>query len=88
MTKKKRSLGATMTTVVGGMMVGLDEQLLRSTPRAEIHVKRGQTVRGVSSQGGTLSVGLPDDPVLLAGVTGAEEDDETARAAPEAETDR
>jgi hypothetical protein len=54
-----------LTTVVGGMLVGLDEQLLRATPRVEVLVKRGQTVRGTSSQGGTLLVGLPDDPIEL-----------------------
>ena len=54
-----------MTSVVGGFLVGLDEQLLRSTPRAEILVKRGATVRGLSAQGGTLEIGLPDEPVEL-----------------------
>jgi hypothetical protein len=28
-------------------------------------VKRGATVRGQSAQGGTLEIGLPDDPVDL-----------------------
>jgi hypothetical protein len=51
--------------VIGGALVGLDEQLLRSTPRAEILVKRGTTVRGLSAQGGTLEVGLPEDPVEI-----------------------
>src|SRR4051812_43394537 len=63
--KKKGSIGSALTSVVGGALVGLDEQLLRSTPRAEILVKRGNTVRGTSAQGGTLLVGLPDDPILL-----------------------
>jgi hypothetical protein len=49
------------------MLVGLDEQLLRSTPRVEILVKRGKTVRGTSSAGGDLLIGLPDDPIELPG---------------------
>lgn len=51
--------------MVGGFLAGLDEQLLRSTPRAEILVRRGATVRGQSVRGGTLEVGLPQDPVEL-----------------------
>jgi hypothetical protein len=72
--RKKSSL-ASLTNVVGGMLVGFDEQVLRSTPRAEILVKRGKTVRGLSAQGGTLSVGLPDDPVELDGTASGEDDD-------------
>ncbi len=47
------------------MLVGLDEQLLRSTPRAEVLVKRGQSVRRLSSTGGVLTVDLPGDPIVL-----------------------
>ena len=65
MAAKRGSLGSGLTSVVGGMLVGLDEQLLRSTPRAEVLVERGKTVRGLSAQGGTLLVGLPDDPVVI-----------------------
>lgn len=65
MAKKRGSLASGLTSVVGGMLVGLDEQLLRSTPRAEVLVKRGDTIRGLSAEGGTLTVGLPDDPVNL-----------------------
>ena len=67
MAAKRGSLGSGLTSVVGGMLVGLDEQLLRSTPRAEILVERGKTVRGLSAQGGTLLVGMPDDPVVIGG---------------------
>ena len=63
--KKRSSAVSGMTTIFGGMMAGLDEQLLRATPRIEVLVKRGKTVRGASSQGGELLVGLPDDPVVL-----------------------
>jgi hypothetical protein len=65
MAGKKRSAASGLTSVVGGMLVGLDEQLLRATPRAEILVKRGDPIRGTSSEGGTLHVTLPDAPVRL-----------------------
>jgi hypothetical protein len=63
--KRRGARGTGLTSVVGGMLVGLDEQLLRATPRAEILVKRGQSLRGLSAQGGTLEIGLPDDPIVL-----------------------
>ena len=47
------------------MLIGLDEQLLRATPRVEVLVKRGQVVRGTSAAGGDLLIGLPDDAVPL-----------------------
>jgi hypothetical protein len=52
---------------VGGTLIGLDEQLLRATPRVELLVNRGKTVRGLSAQGGSLLVHLPGDPIVLGG---------------------
>jgi len=72
---KRGALGSGLTSVVGGMLVGLDEQLLRSTPRAEVLVERGKTLRGLSAQGGTLLVGLPDDPVVISGARTGDEAD-------------
>ena len=72
MAKKKGSTMASLTSVVGGMLVGLDEQLLRNTPRIEVLVKRGQTVRGASSEGGDLVIGMPDDPIVLGEDDGAD----------------
>jgi hypothetical protein len=62
---RRTGRGTSLTSVVGGMLVGFDEQLLRGTPRAEILVKRGASVRGLSAQGGTLEIALPDDLVVL-----------------------
>jgi hypothetical protein len=42
------------------MLVGLDEQLLRGQPRAEILVKRGTQLRIERDSGGELIVELPD----------------------------
>ena len=63
--KRRGARGTGLTSVVGGMLVGLDEQLLLATPRAEVLVKRGQALRGLSAQGGTLEIGPPDDPIVL-----------------------
>ena len=61
------------------MLVGFDEQVLRSAPRVEILVKRGKAVRGLSAQGGTLMVGMPDDPVVV-GSPASDPADETDAA--------
>lgn len=42
------------------MLVGLDEQLLRSQPRAEVLVKRGTQLRIERDAGGELIVEMPD----------------------------
>ena len=42
------------------MLVGFDEQVMRSTPRAEILVKRGTQLRGERAGGGDLILELPD----------------------------
>jgi hypothetical protein len=65
MARKRRPSASGLTAVVGGMLVGFDEQVLRSLPRAELLVERGKAIRGLSAQGGTLLVGLPDDLVVL-----------------------
>jgi len=41
------------------MLVGLDEQLLRSQPRAEILVKRGTQLRIERDSGGELVLEMP-----------------------------
>jgi hypothetical protein len=42
------------------MLVGLDEQLLRGQPRAEILVKRGTQLRIERDAGGELILDLPE----------------------------
>jgi hypothetical protein len=42
------------------MLVGLDEQLLRNQPRAEILVKRGTQLRIERDGGGELILDLPE----------------------------
>jgi hypothetical protein len=59
MTKgKRRPVGET----IGGILVGFDQQVFRTTPPAQELVKRGQPVRGVTGEdGGALEVLFPDD---------------------------
>ena len=56
--RKPRAAG--LTHAIGGMLVGFDEQVMRSTPRAEILVKRGTQLRGERAGGGDLILELPD----------------------------
>lgn len=58
--KRRPSAAAGLTNAIGGMLVGLDEQLLRGQPRAEVLVKRGTQLRS-ERDGATLIVELPDD---------------------------
>jgi hypothetical protein len=57
----RRPKAAGITHAIGGMLVGFDEQIMRSTPRAEILVKRGTQLRGERAGGGDLILELPED---------------------------
>src|SRR6187551_3020921 len=57
--KKGESVGQT----IGGMLVGLDQQIFRSTPPVNEMVAKGDRLAPVAaSGGGTMRVGLPGDP--------------------------
>jgi hypothetical protein len=59
MTKRKKRGTAAQT--LGGMIVGFDYQVFRTTPPPHELVQKGQPVRGVSGQGGSdLEVIFPD----------------------------
>lgn len=58
MAKRKRPVGET----IGGILVGFDQQVFRTTPPAQELVRKGQPVRGLSGKGGgTLDVIFPGD---------------------------
>jgi hypothetical protein len=58
MAKRKRPVGET----IGGILVGFDQQVFRTTPPAQELVRKGQPVRGLSGEdGGTLDVIFPRD---------------------------
>ena len=58
--KKAESVGQT----IGGMLVGFDQQIFRSTPPVNEMVAKGDRLAPVAaSGGGTMQVGLPGDPL-------------------------
>jgi len=61
--RKKPGAAAGLTNAIGGMLVGLDEQLLRGQPRIEELVKRGTPSRGERDPAGELVIELPSRPV-------------------------
>jgi hypothetical protein len=67
MPKKRLSVGQT----IGGIVVGLDQQIFRTTPPANELVAKGTPLRAVAAEGGgTITVGLPDDAPILNEVRG------------------
>lgn len=61
MSKKKR--GPTGGTI-GAIIVGFDQQILRTLPPAQELVVKARPVRGVSGQAPGLEVVFPDDIVV------------------------
>ena len=60
MTKKK---GQPIGQTIGGIIVGFDQQIFRTTPPVNELVAKGTPLRAVAaSGGGTVTVGMPDDP--------------------------
>jgi hypothetical protein len=56
--KKPGSIGVT----IGGILVGFDQQIFRTTPPVNELVAKGTPLRAVAADdGGTLSVEMPDD---------------------------
>jgi hypothetical protein len=56
--KKRRTVGHT----IGGILVGFDEQVFRTTPPVNELVAKGTPLRALAADGGgTLAVGMPDD---------------------------
>lgn len=72
--RKRRPVGET----IGGILVGFDQQVFRTTPPAQELVRKGQPVRGLSGEdGGALEVVFPEDgpPAVDPGAPGAAPDD-------------
>jgi len=60
MPRKRRSVGYT----IGGIVAGIEGQIFRTTPPVNELVAKGTPLRAVASAGGgTISVGMPGDPV-------------------------
>jgi hypothetical protein len=60
--KKRRKRGSIGRTI-GGIVVGFDQQIFRTTPPVQELVAKGQPVRGVSGQDPGLTVVFPEDVV-------------------------
>ena len=56
--KKRRPVGET----IGGIIVGFDQQIFRTTPPVQELIVKGQPVRGLSGEDGSkLRVVFPED---------------------------
>jgi hypothetical protein len=59
MPKKRR----TAAQAIGGIVAGIDGQIFRTTPPAQELVAKGAPIRPVAAAGGgTITIGLPDEP--------------------------
>ena len=57
---KRRSVGVT----IGGIVAGIEQQIFRTTPPVNELVAKGTPLRAVAADGGgTISVGMPSDPI-------------------------
>lgn len=79
MTRKKR--GPTGQTI-SAIIVGFDQQILRTLPPAQELVVKAKPVRGLSGQAPGLEVTFPDDVFVDAGEAGGEVVPEDAESAP------
>jgi hypothetical protein len=64
--KKRRKRGSIGRTI-GGIVVGFDQQIFRTTPPVQELVGKGQPVRGVSGQDPGLTVVFPEDVIEVDG---------------------
>jgi hypothetical protein len=62
---KRKRTGPSATTIIGGAMVDLEHRLFRSVARVEILVERGKDQTGLAGDGSSLTVGIPDAPVVV-----------------------
>jgi hypothetical protein len=58
---KKRTFVADVTNVVGGALVEFEQQIMRGRPRVEKRYLIREQDSAASSDGGMLSITLPDD---------------------------
>jgi hypothetical protein len=73
--KKRKAVGGT----IGGILVGFDQQVFRTTPPAHELVVKGSPVRGLSGEDPKLEVVFPED---LEGDAAASPTDEPAPVTP------
>jgi hypothetical protein len=62
---KRKRRGSSATDIIGGAIVDLEYRIFRSVPRVEILVEHGKDQSGLAGDGSTLTIGLPDAPVVV-----------------------
>ena len=63
MSQRKKRKGESVGQTIGGIIVGFDQQIFRTTPPVNELVAKGTPLRAVAaSGGGTVTVGMPGDP--------------------------
>ena len=60
MARGKKPVAGGLTQAIGGMLVGVDQEIFRATPRVEERFKHRDEISMVASEDGTLIVTLPD----------------------------
>jgi hypothetical protein len=62
-TQNKKKRGASVGQTIGGILVGFDQQIFRTTPPVNELVAKGDRLAPVAaSGGGTMRVRMPGDP--------------------------
>jgi hypothetical protein len=83
MSDKPRKKGRPVGETIGGIIVGFDQQIMRTLPPPHELVLKGAPVRGLSADdGGSLEITFPPD-IVPAPVTGEEPGDGADVAADE-----
>lgn len=60
----KRRKGRPVGETIGGIIVGFDQQIMRTLPPPHELVLKGAPVRGLTAaDGGALEISFPDEPV-------------------------
>jgi hypothetical protein len=60
--ERKKRKGESVGQTIGGILVGFDQQIFRTTPPVNELVAKGTPLRSVAaSGGGTVTVGMPGD---------------------------
>ena len=68
MSEQRKKKGESVGQTIGGILVGFDQQIFRSTPPVNEMVAKGDRLAPVAaSGGGTMRVGLPGDPAAPQG---------------------
>jgi aldose 1-epimerase len=75
-TENRKKKSASVSQSIGGIIVGFDQQIFRTTPPTNELVAKGDPLAAVAAAGGgTMRVGMPGDPAQPPGSAPAEDRD-------------